>query len=82
MPIVSGNNNEPLKVLVAAGHGEFCQVYQLSLQRSVSYISLVKFIISEMFRERRESAQEAGEGLRHRGNGRASGAGVQEQSRR
>ena len=30
---VSGNNNEPLKVLVAAGHGEFCQVYQLSLQR-------------------------------------------------
>ena len=32
---VSGNNNEPLKVLVAAGHGEFCQVYQLSLQRSV-----------------------------------------------
>ena len=45
MPIVSGNNNEPLKVLVAAGHGEFCQVYQLSLQRSVSYISLIKFII-------------------------------------
>ena len=35
-----------------------------------------------MFRERRESAQGAGEGLRHRGNGRASGAGVQEQSRR
>jgi len=61
----AGNNNEPLKVLVAAGHGEFCQVYQLSLQR-----------------ERRESTQEAGEGLRHRGNGRASGAGVQEQSRR
>ena len=36
----------------------------------------------EMFRERRESSQEAGEGLRHRGNGRASGAGVQEQGRR
>ena len=37
---VPGNNNEPLKVLVAAGHGEFCQVYQLSLQRSVSCLGV------------------------------------------
>ena len=38
-------------------------------------------IIIVLHRERRESAQE-GEGLRHRGNGRASGAGVPEQNRR
>ena len=38
-------------------------------------------IIIVLDRERRESAQE-GEGLRHRGNGRASGAGVPEQNRR
>ena len=78
---VLGNNNEPLKVLVAAGHGEFCQVYQLSLQRSVSYRTNLDYE-KNILRERRESAQEAGEGLRHRGNGRASGAGVQEQGRR
>ena len=38
-------------------------------------------IIIVLLRERRESAQE-GEGLRHRGNGNASGAGVPEQNRR
>ena len=38
-------------------------------------------IIIVLHRERRESAQE-GEGLRHRGNGRASGAGVPEQNSR
>ena len=38
-------------------------------------------IIIVLHRERRESTQE-GEDLRHRGNGRASGAGVPEQNRR
>lgn len=57
----TGNNNEPLKVLVAAGHNEFCQIYSLTLERE------------------RPGVREAGDGLRHRGNGQAHGAGVQTQ---
>lgn len=57
----TGNNNEPLKVLVAAGHAEYCQVYSLTLDRE------------------RISGEEPGDGLRHRGNGQAHGAGVQAQ---
>lgn len=55
----AGSPSEPLKVWVAAGHNEFCQLYALTLERE------------------RPTAREPGDGLRHRGNGQASGAGVQ-----
>lgn len=59
----AGNNNEGGRVTVAAGHGQYCQLYSLSLDRE------------------RGGGEEAGDGLRHRGNGRASGAGVQEEAK-
>jgi len=34
-----GNNNDPLKVLVAAGHSQFCQLYCVSLTRERDSVS-------------------------------------------
>ena len=68
----AGNNNVPHRVLLAAGHNEFCQVYSLSLERWVVRWEKA-LLISLYFRDRNNSSPR--ENLHRRSNGVPAGSG-------